>query len=222
MSFDDEVTEIIAMAEDSDVKLPAVYPNYIYTIYDDIEVFADADIVAKADEKDPALTAQEYHVDINSEGAWNYNNTAGKGIKVAVIDSGIQKNHEDLSKRVASATVTYGTPYNKAEDNNGHGTHVSGIIAANKNNMFGGAGIAYQSTIVSVKALEHNPLTGTASGSTSDIIKAVNSSVSSGARVINMSLGGYHYDALYEATIDKAVNKGVVVVVAAGNEEIEL
>ena len=223
MTFDDEVTEIIAMAEDSDVKLPAVYPNYIYTIYDDIEVITAQDIEVKATgESDPILGEQSYHADINSEGAWEYNPTAGKGIKVAVIDSGIQKNHEDLKNRVASATATYSTPYNKAEDNHGHGTHVSGIIAANRNNMFGGAGIAYQSTVVSIKALENNPITHGASGSTADIIKAVNAAVKSGARVINMSLGGYHYDALYEAVIDNAVNKGVVVVAAAGNESTKL
>ncbi len=233
MSFPDEVTDIIAMAEDEKVKLPAVYPNYRYTTCNDIVVYSDAvpiedSNVAMVANNDPFLVPsagegyQYYHEEIHSTGAWNYNDAAGKGIKVSVIDSGIQKNHEDLNGRVASAAVTYSTPYNKAEDNNGHGTHVSGIIAATGNNDLGGAGIAYKASIVSYKALEQNPATDQSSGSTVGIIKAVNASVKSGARVINMSLGGPNYDALFEAAVDAAVNKGVVVVAAAGNDSAQL
>lgn len=238
MTFPDEVTDIIAMAEDEKVKLPAVYPNYYYTIFEDIVAYSDElptdenSIMSDSNDElmDPELLKnselkdwyQYHHDEIKSKAAWDYNDAAGNGIKVAVIDSGIQKNHEDLKGRVASAAVTYSTPYNKAEDNNGHGTHVSGIIAANRNNYAGGAGIAYKSTIASYKALEHNPLTGSAGGTTDAIIKAVNAAVKSNARVINMSLGGKGYDALYEATINAAVNKGVVVVAAAGNDGKEL
>lgn len=233
MTFPDEVTDIIAMAEDEKVKLPAVYPNYYYTTFEDIVVYSEAvpieddNEIMAVENNDPYLKSssngyQYYHGEINSTAAWNYNQTAGSGIKVAVIDSGIQKNHEDLKGRVASAGVTYSTPYNKAEDNDGHGTHVSGIIAATANNDKGGAGIAYKSSIVSYKALEENPITGKAGGSTADIIKAVNAAVKSGARVINMSLGGYYYDALFEGAVDTAVNKGIVVVAAAGNEGKQL
>lgn len=222
ITFPDEVTDIIAMAEDEKVKLPAVYPNYIYTTCNEIAEYSE-DSITTASYSDPFLSSssegyQYYHDEIHSTGAWEYNNTAGKGIKVAVIDSGINKGHEDLKGRVSSASVTYSTPYNKAEDNNDHGTHVSGIIAANLNNGIGGAGIAYQSSIVSIKALENNPATDGANGSTADIIKAVNSATKSGARVINMSLGGPYYDALFEAAVDTAVDKGIVVVVAAGND----
>lgn len=229
MTFPDEVTDIIAMAEDEKVKLPAVYPNYWYTTCSDIAVYSDAvpiedsNAAMAVNNDDPFLKSsagqayQYYHEEIRSTAAWNYNQTAGSGIKVAVIDSGIQKDHEDLKGRVASAGVTYATPYNGAGDNDGHGTHVSGIIAATANNGKGGAGVAYKASIVSYKALEENPATGDAGGSTADIIKAVNASAKSGARVINMSLGGNYYDALFEAAVDAAVNKGIVVVAAAGN-----
>lgn len=234
MTFPDEVTDIIAMAEDEKVKLPAVYPNYWYTTCNDIVISSeavlieDSNVIMTVNNDDPFLQPsvpqgyQYYHGEIRSTAAWNYNETAGSGIKVAVIDSGIQKNHEDLQGRVASAAVTYATPYNGAEDNDDHGTHVSGIIAATANNGKGGAGIAYKASIVSYKALEENPATGRAGGSTDAIIKAVNASASSGARVINMSLGGHYYDALFEAAVDTAVNKGVVVVAAAGNEGVQL
>ncbi|MCM1212793.1 MAG: S8 family serine peptidase [Blautia sp.] len=225
MVFSDEVTDIIAMAEDEKVKLPAVYPNFYYTTCSDVAVYSDATPagdVNTATSNDKYYTYQYHHDEIHSPAAWEYNNAAGSGIKVAVIDSGIEKTHEDLKKRVASASSTSSYAYNKAEDNDGHGTHVSGIIAANKDNGIGGAGIAYNATIVSIKALEESPLMGGAGGDTADIIKAVNSAVKSGVKVINMSLGGKGYDALYEATIDVAVNKGVVVVAAAGNDSILL
>lgn len=225
MTFEDEVTEIIAMAEDNEVKLPAVYPNYLYTVYGDVDTaLVESDAMATASGTDAMLSKQYYHDEIHTKEAWNYNSAAGKGIKVAVIDSGINKSHEDLSKRVASVTVTHSEPYNKSEDNDGQGTHVAGIIAANRNNAVGGAGIAYNASIVSVKALEENPLfpEETAAGSTSSILKAVNASVKSGARVINMSFGGRYYDALLEEAVNEAVNKGIVVVAAAGDESIEL
>lgn len=234
MTFPDEVSDIIAMAEDEKVKLPAVYPNYYYTTFEDIVVYSDAvpieddNEIMAVNNNDPFLNSsvsqgyQYYHGEIKSTAAWNYNQTAGSGVKVAVIDSGIQKNHEDLKGRVATAVVTFSTPYNKAEDNDGHGTHVSGIIAATANNGKGGAGIAYKSSIVSYKALEENPAMGTAGGSTAGIIKAVNAAVKSGSRVINMSLGGYYYDALFEGAVNTAVNKGIVVVAAAGNEKTQL
>ena len=230
MAFADDVADIIAMAEDEKVKLPAVYPNYIYTTFEDeVIMYSDADLTdeesltAASGSPDPSLSTQYYHDEIKSKAAWEYNPAAGSGIKVAVIDSGINKNHEDLKGRVASASTTANQPYNKAEDNDGHGTHVSGIIAANKDNGVGGAGIAYKASIVSIKALEENPLRGTASASTTaEIYKAVNVAAKSGARVINMSLGGYVYDPLYEAAVEGAIDKGIVVVAAAGNEKTEL
>lgn len=173
MTFPDEVADIIAMAEDEKVKLPAVYPNYYYTTCNDVVVYSDAVPIegssvamAVVNNNDPLLQSssegyQYYHEEIHSTAAWNYNNTAGKEIKVAVIDSGIQKSHKELNGK-ATASVTYSTPYNKAEDNDGHGTHVSGIIAAKANNGEGGAGIAYNASIVSYKALEENPAMGTA------------------------------------------------------------
>ncbi len=231
ISFDEEATEIIAMAEDSDVLLPAVYPNYIYYTCNELVEYDEqsADLnVAATGKTDPYLsTDQYYHDEINSSGAWSYNSKAGKGVKVAVIDSGIEKGHEDLKGRVGSTSSTYtgiygNKSYNGAADNDRHGTHVAGIIAANKDNGKGGAGIAYNATIVSIKALEENPLKSTASGSTAGIIQAVNAAVKSGARVINMSLGGPYYDALFESVVNAAVNKGVVVVAAAGNDSKSL
>lgn len=222
MSFPDEVTDIITMAEDDEVLLPAVYPNYIYTNCNEVEASVEEGSIT-AVYTDPFIPdKQYYHEVIHSYEAWEYNNAAGKGIKVAVLDSGIDKAHEDLKGRVSSASATHLTPYNGAVDNHAHGTHVSGIIAANVNNAVGGAGIANQASIVSIKVLENNPLTGGSNGSTAGIIKGINAAVKSGARVINMSLGGSYYDALYEASVDAAVDKGVVVVVAAGNDGKEL
>lgn len=226
ISFEDKVAEIIAMAEDEEVKLPAVYPNYLYTS-DSTEGIAGVQLDAATSQTkipDPRLSEQSYHNVINTYAAWNYNNAAGKGIKVAVLDSGINKAHEDLKKRVTAASVTHSTAYNKSEDNDGQGTHVAGIIAANKDNGIGGAGIAYNATIISVKVLEENPLIPgeKISGSTADIVKAMNTSVASGARVINIGFAGQYYDILLENTVNKYVNKGVVIVAAVGDNALEL
>ena len=224
MSFEEDVTEIIAMAEDMDVKLPAVYPNYLYETCDDEVTVLDLGSLENTVDgisEDYDIDEQTYHTDIKTANAWAYNNAAGKGIKVAVIDSGVEKNHAEL-KGKTTALNTYATPWNGAADNDGHGTHVSGIIAAKKNNGAGGAGIANNATIISIKALESNPITWGCGGDTASIIKALNTAVSKGARVINMSLSGNYYDALYEETVNKAVNKGVVVVVAAGNDTKQL
>jgi len=228
IEFDEDIMDIIRLAEDMDVKLPAVYPNYIYsectamdgTFVNDYDV--NDELSEYAISNDTNVASQTYHTYIHTADAWKYNPTAGKGIKVAVIDSGITSAHEDMKNRIVSASSSYETPWNSSQDNNGHGTHVSGIIAANKDNERGGAGIAYNSAIISVKAMEVNPLTNKATGDTAGVIRGINSAVKSGARVINLSLGGNYYDALFEEAIDSVIDKGVVVVVAAGNSTVEM
>ncbi len=172
---------------------------------------------------------QWHHEAINTLDAWNAG-AKGKGVTVAVIDSGINGNHEDLKKNIAGKFNTAGHAINGTEDNNGHGTHVAGIIAAQANNGKGVAGVAPEAKIISIKALDlmWNPYTGrlSASGSTADIVRAVNMAVSKKVHVINMSLGGDYgpggEDPVYKAAVTNALDKGIVVVVAAGNETTDL
>ena len=121
---------------------------------------------------------------IHAEEAWAAGAT-GTNIKVGVVDTGIDFNHPELqNKVVASARFLTGSsscPAGEgAQDDEDHGTHVSGIIAAQANNGVGIAGVAYNAQLVVAKALDC-----TGGGNTSDIAKGIDWVVGQGARVVN-------------------------------------
>ncbi len=157
----------------------------------------------------------------------------GKGVVVAVVDTGVDYNHEDLrnniwtnANEIAGNGIdddgngyiddNYGWNFadknNNTLDNNGHGTHVSGTIAG-ENNNYGVTGIAYNSKIMPVKVLNDS-----GSGSYSSISKGIRYAVDNGANVINLSLGGSSANRTLESAINYASSKGVIVVMAAGND----
>jgi hypothetical protein len=141
--------------------------------------------------------------------SWNYKKMAvprskrtgltGRGVKVAVIDTGIAT-HPDLVVSGGHSFVSYTNSY---EDDNGHGTHVAGIIAAGDNG-FGIVGVAPDSRIYSLKSLDQNGV-----GFLSDIITAIDWAITNRMDVINVSLG---------TSQDSIVLKSFMVVAAAGNE----
>src|SRR5439155_6733849 len=99
-------------------------------------------------------------------------------------------------------------------DDNGHGTHVAGIAAAlTNNNQTGIAGLAFNSPILPVKTLD-----STGTGSYAAISSAIAWVASHGAKVINLSLGGYAYSSTLCDAVTSAVQAGVLVVAAAGND----
>ncbi len=139
--------------------------------------------------------------------AWSAGLT-GKGVKVAVLDTGIAK-HEDLRVAGGAAFTSYTASY---LDDNGHGTHVAGIIAA-QNNMIGSVGIAPGVSLYSVKVLGQD-----GSGYLSDIIAGVEWSINNKMDIINLSLGSPMGSAALKQAVDSAYQKGVLIVAAAGNE----
>jgi len=154
---------------------------------------------------------QWYLNNISAFGAWDY--TMGvSSIKIAVLDTGINTSHPEFSSQIVAAwnAVTGGT---NVEDRHSHGTHVAGIAAAKANNSAGIAGIAPGAKLVIVDVFN-----GQSSAYTYDIIKGIEYAVANGARVINMSLGGYYYDQAFENAVNAAVASNVVVVAAAGND----
>ena len=132
----------------------------------------------------------------------------GSGIKVAVIDTGIRTNHEDLTVYGGYDTTGTGS-YN---DNNGHGTHVAGTIAA-LNNSVGVLGAAPAARLYAVKVLD-----ASGSGSYSNIISGIQWAINNGMNVINMSLGGSSGSTALQDACNAAYNAGILVVAAAGNE----
>ncbi|MGH3457446.1 S8 family serine peptidase [Aeromicrobium sp.] len=137
--------------------------------------------------------------------------TKGGGIKVAVVDTGVKSSHSDLSGNVLSGRdfVTPGTP---ANDLNGHGTHVAGIIAALANNNRGIAGLAPRAKILPVRVLDRN-----GSGSSADVAKGIIYAADQGAKVINLSLGSSSSSTAMQSAVSYAISKNRLVVAAGGN-----
>ncbi len=150
---------------------------------------------------------------------------ASGGVKVGIVDTGIQANHPDLAGKVVDCarsgsalpigggTLTEGS----CPDDNGHGTHVAGTIAAKANNGIGVAGVAFNSPLSICKALS-GPL---GMGSTSDVANCITWLHDKGAKVISMSLGGGASSTLKSA-VDYAwkggAANGSVLIAAAGND----
>lgn len=189
-------------------------------------------------EYNKGMEKQWYLKDQKLESVWGnekYGNTAGEGVVVAVIDTGVDYNHEDLQDNIwtnsAEVSGQKGTdddnngyvddvhginlidPNETPMDDHGHGTHVAGIIAMENNNV-GGVGIAYKSKIMPIKA-------GGSDGTlnSTDIAKAIVYAYKNGADVINMSFGSYAHSALIENALQDAFNS-CVLVAAAGNDGI--
>ncbi len=134
----------------------------------------------------------------------------GKGVKVGILDTGIDYNHEDLKGNYRGG-YNFVDNNNDPMDMNGHGTHVAGIIGAEDNDI-GIVGVAPQVQIYSVKVLTFD-----STGSTSDIVSGLEWSVENGMQVINMSLGSEDDSISVSRAIDNTYNAGVLVISAAGN-----
>ena len=137
--------------------------------------------------------------------------TRGSGVTVAVVDTGVKSSHSDLSNRVLSGT-DYVAPGTSANDENGHGTHVAGIIAAVHNNSRGIAGFAPSAKILPVRVLDRN-----GSGTSANVAKGIIYAADRGAKVINLSLGSNQSSTAMQSAISYAIGKNVLVVAAAGN-----
>lgn len=136
----------------------------------------------------------------------------GTGVTVAVVDTGVAA-HPDLQGRVLEGkSFLNGSTSNGALDDNGHGTHVAGTIAAAANNGTGVAGVAPGSRILPLKALD-----STGAGSLADVASAIVYAADNGAKVINLSLGASVSSATMQNATQYAASKGALVVAAAGN-----
>ncbi len=154
--------------------------------------------------------------DISANRAWSM--STGSGVTVAVIDTGAQPNHPDLagvfspaSTNLLGETTGFAPTGNSADM--GHGTHVTGIIAAHLNNGLGGAGVAPGATILEIKASNNGVFYN------STVEQGIYYALAHGAKVINLSLSSTSYDPTLEAAIQQAQADGALVVVAAGNSD---
>ncbi|MBI2416144.1 MAG: S8 family serine peptidase [Candidatus Kerfeldbacteria bacterium] len=167
------------------------------------------------------------------------NGATGAGVIVAVVDTGVDYNHEDLDANnwvntdesdgnnvdndsngfvddalgydFIGSLYTAVTPDNDPQDEHGHGTHVAGIIAA-ENNTVGTRGVAPSATIMPVKVLDSEGV-----GFDSTVADGIRYAVDNGADIINLSLGSSFASNTVKEAVDYAETNGVLVIAAAGN-----
>ncbi|MEN8615249.1 S8 family peptidase [Dehalogenimonas sp. THU2] len=144
---------------------------------------------------------------IDASLAWN--TSTGSGVKVAVLDTGIDLTHPDLNVAGSYNAIN---SRKSANDDNGHGTHVAGTIGAN-NNDFGVVGVAPGVTLYAVKVLDRS-----GSGWVSDIIEGIEWCMVNDIQVINMSLGSASESTIFHKTVTDAYEAGIIIVAAAGND----
>jgi subtilisin family serine protease len=165
---------------------------------------------------DPYLSAQYAIPMMQVDTAWSLS-TGIINVIVAVIDTGIDINHTEFIGRISPFSynsVTKEIGLTHVIDTEGHGTAVAGVIAAERNNKFGIAGVAPNIQLLIIKANKDNATTYTDSA----IIEAIYYAVEQGAHIINFSLGGGYKNPLMETAINYAAEKGVIMVAAAGND----
>lgn len=164
---------------------------------------------------DPLFAKQWGFSVIGAPTAWSVG--TGAGVTIAVVDSGVDLNHEDLRSKLLPGKDFVNSD-DSAQDDFGHGTHVAGTAAAVTGNGVGGAGTAPGASILPVKVLDN---LGT--GSVADVSAGIEWAADRGAQVINLSLGPNAVTgSLFGNGLGDAVNhawsRGSIVVIAAGND----
>jgi len=175
--------------------------------------FAEPDYLANIilTPNDPYYSAYQWHLPkVGAPTAWD-TTTGSASVTVAVIDSGVQATHPDLAGRVLAG---YDFINNDADpsDDNGHGTAVAGVAAAQGNDGIGIVGAAWNVAILPVKTMNSS-----GSGSYSAIANGITYSADRGAKIINLSLGGTGTSSTLQSAVSYAWNKGSLLVAAAGN-----
>ncbi|MDQ2976802.1 MAG: S8 family serine peptidase, partial [Acidobacteriota bacterium] len=163
----------------------------------------------------------QFGSDINITRAWE-RTTGSVWTVIAVIDSGIDFTHPDLSDNEWTNTAPgtdgdlHGWDYVAdsavIKDEQGHGTAIGGIIAAQGNNATGISGVMWRASLMSLRVLDN---TGT--GDIANAVEAIDYAVTHGAQVINISWGTTGESLALKDAIERAIRRGVVVVCSAGN-----
>ncbi|MBU4347685.1 S8 family peptidase [Candidatus Parcubacteria bacterium] len=173
-----------------------------------VEALIKGNVSAKRVTSQPAETLT-WGVDrIDADLVWNI--TTGDPIKTAIIDTGIDVKHPDLINNIKGgvSTVGYTASYN---DDNGHGTHVAGIVGA-IDNTIGVIGVGPEIDLYAIKVLDRR-----GSGYLSDIIEGLDWAIANKMQVVNMSLGTSANIESFHDAVKRANDAGIVQVAAAGN-----
>lgn len=172
--------------------------------------YAEPDFTFKAQiEIDDTYASDQYYLEpLQANIAWD--RATGEGQVIAILDTGVDPTHEDLSNKLLPG-YNFVDGNNNARDDNMHGTHVAGIAAAEFNNAKGIAGIAPDAMILPVKVLDKVGI-----GTSSQVVQGLAFAVDNGADVINMSFGASLESLAVKEALAEAYNS-CFLVAAAGN-----
>lgn len=168
---------------------------------------------------DPLYAKQWPLINRNVPGAWEMGAT-GQGMTIAIVDTGIDLKHPDLKGNIVPGynSITGSEAAGANQDNNGHGTQVAGIAAAERNDL-GIVGVAYQAKIMPIKAIGSKGV-----GYDDAIAEGIIWAADHGAKIINLSLGtedGSVSSEILSQAVSYADNKGCLLIAASGNYDPE-
>ncbi|MBL4936328.1 S8 family serine peptidase [Clostridium sp. YIM B02515] len=176
--------------------------------------YVEVNAVAKkqGSTSDPYIGTQDFLNYAHVQEAWDNIPASSTQVTVAVVDTGVMSSHEDLSGRVLTGkNILTGSA--DTTDNDGHGTQIAGIIAANTNNNKGIAGIA-GTTNTKILPVKVSDVGGTATSF--DVASGIRYAADSSASIINVSMDGEGCSKTVEDAVNYAFSKGCTVVVSAG------
>ena len=160
---------------------------------------------------DPYYGMQWYLPKVKADEVWG-ENKGSSGVKIAVVDTGIDLDHPDLDAQV-SGGYDFVNGDSEADDDEGHGTLMAGVIAAETNNGAGIAGINWYAELMPVKVLDEE-----GAGTHGNVALGLIYAADNGAKVINLSFGGDESSLTMEDAINYAHGKGCILVSATGND----
>ena len=223
-----------ALDELADIPgIAGAQPNFTYQLQDNLTAAEAAQATAVNDPKAPSQWALD---SIDAYEAWGLAQT-NKQVTVALVDSGCRTDHEDLKDNIVATYDATGKGGITDNDAGSHGTHVAGIIAARANNKLGVAGASYNAGILPVRVIDSEGI-----ATTESLVRAYSYIMTNASKynikVVNMSLGATVFDeyvdvlaqgsstdesddesdALFEESIQKAYDAGILTVCSAGND----
>jgi len=222
----EKVAVILGFKNKPDAGLIRAHGGEIKYVYHIIQAIACSlpQKAIDALEKNPVIAYIEkdyevYAIDAELDNSWGvkrigggivHEYNKGTGVKVAIIDTGIDYNHPDLDANYKGG-IDYVNRDSDPMDDNGHGTHCAGIVAA-EDNEIGVIGVAPEAWLYAVKVLDAK-----GSGYVSDVVAGIQWSIDNGMQVISMSLGSSSDSISLRDACDNAYYRGIVLVAAAGN-----
>lgn len=196
----DELTTASELAARSDVLYAE--PDYLY-------------YATETTPNDPLYGRYQWNLPhIRATVGWD-RTTGSPNIVIGIVDTGVDLGHPDLAAKIVGGIDTVNNDFT-AQDDQGHGTHVASIAAAQGNNGTGMAGVDWNARIMPVKVLN-----AAGNGSSSQVAAGITWAVDNGVDILNLSLSSRNQASIVENAIQYAYAQGVLVIAAAGNSYAE-